>query len=130
MSTVTPTRSLVEKYYELIDTGRLAEAALLMTDGVKFTFANADPIVGRSAAESSIQFVLDQCSKIKHSIVTFFEFAREDGWTDIIFEIRIKFDLKNGRTLDLPGCAVATVNSDGSFTEQRLYADLNEVFAP
>lgn len=129
MTATTSTRSLVEKYYGLIDTGRLGDATKLMTDDVKLTFANAAPVTGREAAEASIQMVLDRCNAIKHSVVTWFEEAGENGTTNVLFEIRIAYDLKNGKDIDIPGCVFATVNADGQFTEQRLYGDLNEVFA-
>ena len=35
----------------------------------------------------------------------------------------------SGTVVNNPGCVVATVNEDGKFTEQRLYGDLNNVFA-
>lgn len=123
-------RSLVERYYELIDNGQLNEACELMTDDVKLTFANAAPVFGRAAANSSIQFVLDFCHSIKHDVVTFFQSDNGDGTSTAFVEIRIKYNLKNGKFVDIPGAVVATVNADGMFTEQRLYGDLADVFAP
>ncbi len=124
------TRSLVERYYELIDGNNLTEASELMIDDVKLTFANAEPVFGRAAATASIQYVLDFCSSIKHDVVTFFETGNEDGTCTAFFEIRIKYYLKSGKFVDIPGAVVATVDADGKFSEQRLYGDLNEVFAP
>ena len=127
-ATITSARELVERYYGLIDTGQLHEASLLMTEDVKLTFANAAPVFGQEAAESSIKVVLDRCSGIKHTVVTWLEEANADGGTTAFFEIRIRYELKNGKVLDNPGAVVATVGSDGRFTEQRLYGDLHEVF--
>jgi hypothetical protein len=127
--TATPsTQRLVEQYYALIDGNNLSEACDLMTEDIKLTFANAAPVYGRAAAESSIRYVLDFCSKIEHDVVSFFEVDNWDGTHTAFFEIRIKYDLKDGRVVDIPGAVVAIVNADGRFTEQRLYGDLNEVF--
>ncbi|MGW0178330.1 nuclear transport factor 2 family protein [Nocardia sp. NPDC003345] len=123
-------RKMVEEYYGLIDSGRLADAAALMTDDVKLTFANAEPVTGRDTATASIQFVLDQCDKIEHKVVHWIEpHPPVDGITEVVFEIRIHYWLKNGKEVDIPGAVYATVNADTLFTEQRLYGDLTEVFA-
>ncbi|MEU4313295.1 nuclear transport factor 2 family protein [Nocardia sp. NPDC024068] len=123
-------RKIVEEYYGLIDSGRLGDAAALMTDDVKLTFANAEPVTGRDTATASIQFVLDQCDKIEHKVVHWIEpHPPVDGITEVVFEIRIHYWLKNGKEVDIPGAVYATVNADNLFTEQRLYGDLTEVFA-
>ncbi|WP_286901126.1 nuclear transport factor 2 family protein [Thermocrispum sp.] len=129
MTTALTSRSLVEKYYELIDNGHVDDAMELTTEDIKFKFANAAPAVGRSATRAGIDRVLDQCNKIKHDVLTFFDIPRGDGLRDVIFELRITYDLKNGKHVSIPGCAVTTVNSDGRFVEQRLYGDLTDVFA-
>ncbi|WP_175647924.1 nuclear transport factor 2 family protein [Nocardia donostiensis] len=128
MSATTSVRSLVEKYYGLIDSGRLHESCELMTEDVKFTFANAEPVFGRDTAETAIQMVLDRCTAVRHNVVTAFE-AETDGTATGLFELRIRFDLKNGKVIELPGCIFVAVDSDGRFAEQRLYADMNPVFA-
>ncbi|GAA0364665.1 nuclear transport factor 2 family protein [Actinoallomurus spadix] len=129
MTADSATRRLVEQYYDLIDSGDLHQACGLMAENVKFTFANADPIFGQESAEAAIQVVLDRCTAIRHRVVTWFEEPGPDGSVNANFEIRIRYDLKNGKVLDNPGAVFATVNDDGVFTEQRLYGDLNEVFA-
>lgn len=123
-------RQMVEDYYEHIDEGRLSEAAQLMTDDVKLTFANAEPVTGRDAAAASIQYVLDQCTAIEHTVVNWIEpHPATNGITEVMFEIRIHYNLKNGREVDIPGAVYAAIDSDLKFTEQRLYGDLTEVFA-
>ncbi|WP_328389020.1 nuclear transport factor 2 family protein [Nocardia sp. NBC_00416] len=127
---MTSVRKLVEDYYEHIDSGRLAEAAQLMTDDVLLTFANAEPVTGRDAATASIQYVLDQCTSIEHSVFHWIEpHPAVDGTTEVLFEIRIQYYLKSGKELNIPGAVYATVDSDNKFTEQRLYGDLTQVFA-
>ncbi|GGM17243.1 MULTISPECIES: nuclear transport factor 2 family protein [Micromonospora] len=130
MTVTTPARRLVEEYYALIDGGNLPAACELMTEDVKLTFANAEPVHGRAAAEASIKYVLDHCDRITHRVVTFFETGDADGARTAFYEIRITYVLKNGKVLDNPGAVVATVDAQGRFTEQRLYGDLNEVFVP
>ena len=60
MTTALTSRSLVEKYYELIDNGHVDDAMELTTEDIKFKFANAAPAVGRSATRAGIDRVLDQ----------------------------------------------------------------------
>lgn len=130
MTTLTKSvRPLVEKYYALIDDGHLSEASMMYTDDVKLTFANAEPVYGRAAAEAAIQYVLDQTTGIKHDVVTFWDQEAPDGTSLAFFEIRITYHLKSGKVINNPGCVVAVVNEDDKFTEQRLYGDLNNVFA-
>ncbi|MBF6352520.1 MULTISPECIES: nuclear transport factor 2 family protein [Nocardia] len=122
-------RKLAEEYYGLIDAGRLDEATALMTDDVKLTFANAEPVTGRDAATASIQYVLDQTTKIEHKVVHWIEpHPATDGVTEVMFEIRIHYWLKSGKEVEIPGAVYASVNADNKFTEQRLYGDLTEVF--
>lgn len=128
-TTTSSSRQLVERYYALIDGGELSEAADLMTGDVRLTFANAEPVQGSAAAEASIQYVLDQTSEIKHELLHLWEWDNGDDTRTVVFEIRITYWLKSGEVLSIPGAVVTTVNSDNKFTEQRLYGDLNEVFA-
>lgn len=130
MSTLTNSvRPLVDDYYALIDGGNLAEASAMYADDVKLTFANAEPVYGPAAAAAAIERVLDQTTKIRHDVVTFWDESDGDGTSVAVFEIRITYHLKSGTVVSNPGCVVAIVNEDGKFTEQRLYGDLNNVFA-
>ncbi|MET8798507.1 nuclear transport factor 2 family protein [Nocardia sp. NPDC004568] len=127
---MTSVRKAVEEYYEHIDSGRLADAVQLMTDDVKLTFANAEPVVGREAAAASIQYVLDQTTAIRHTIFHWMEpQIAADGTAEVTFEIRIHYWLKSGKELDIPGAVYASFDADTQCTEQRLYGDLSEVFA-
>lgn len=129
MSVLTSARPTVEKYYALIDSGQLSEACEDMTEGVKLTFANAEPVHGPAAAEASIQLVLDHCTRVQHTLLNWYEKDHEDGSKSALFEIRIQYWLNSGRELDLPGAVFAQFDADGQITEQRLYGDLAEVFA-
>ncbi|WP_280235830.1 nuclear transport factor 2 family protein [Nocardia cyriacigeorgica] len=137
---MTPSvRELVQQYYALIDTlepEQLRQACALMTEDVELTFANAEPVTGRDAAAASIQFVLDRCTGIKHTVTSLLETPQADGSIDVAFEIRIRYDLKTGRVLEIPGSVFGTIREVDTaygvqplFTVQRLYGDLGEVFA-
>lgn len=130
MTTATKSlRGLVEDYYSLIDGGNLAEAFEMFTEDAKLTFANAQPVYGRAAAEAAIQHVLDRTTAIKHELVTYWD---EDGSAETqvaFFEIRIIYNLHSGQVINNPGCVVAIANKEGKFIEQRLYGDLSNVFS-
>ena len=122
-------RPLIEKYYALIDGGKLHEACQMFTEDAKLTFANAEPVYGREAAESSIQYVLDHTTGVKHAVLDVWDDDGPDGTRSAAFELRIVYNLKSGNVVDNPGCAVAIANPQGQFVEQRLYGDLNNVFS-
>lgn len=129
MTVDTGSRTIAEEYYELIDSGQVHESTRFLSDDIKFTFANAEPVYGKQAVEDSIGLVLAQCTAIKHTIVSFFEQPGDDGMTHVSFELRIRYDLTNGTVLELPGAGFATLDAEGRFIEERLYGDLNPVFA-
>jgi hypothetical protein len=118
-------RAVVERYYALMDSGRLHEACGMFVDDVKLTFGNAEPIYGPNAAEAAIQFVIDLTSKIQHEVVGFWEFPNPDGTTTAIFELSITYTLKDGPVITNPGLALGILDLDGRFVEQRLYGGLN-----
>lgn len=122
-------REITEQYFAHVDAGRLDLAAKLMTDDVKFTFANAPTVTGRHAAAAAIQMVLDLCTDIKHSIVHWMELPASRNCVDVMCEIRIRYHLKSGAVIDIPGSVYAAVTTAGQYSEQRLYGDLCQVFA-
>jgi ketosteroid isomerase-like protein len=122
-------RPLIEDYYALIDGGDVSKACAMLTDDAKVTFANHEPVYGPAAAEAAFQRVLDFTTAVKHDVLTMWEAAEPDGKQSVVFELRIRYDLKSGKTISNPGIAVAIVNPEGKFVEQRLYGDLNNVFA-
>lgn len=126
----TSMRPLVEQYYNSVDGGKVDDALKLMTEDVKFTFANAAPVEGQQAVGAALQQLLDFCRRIKHDVVTFFEQDNLDGTRTALWEFQCRFDLKSGKVVDTPGAAVAIFGPDGKFIEQRIYGDLNEVFLP
>lgn len=126
-------KPMLEQYFALIDGGKLSEACEMFTDDAKLTFANAEPVYGADAAQKAIQMVLDQTSSIKHEIVSFWDvdeegYGQEKGGQTAVFELRIVYNLTSGKAVRNPGVSVAVVR-DGKFIEQRLYGDLNNVFA-
>jgi hypothetical protein len=129
MTDTSAARSQVEKFMRLVDSGQFDEAMSFMADDIRFTFGNQEPITGRDTAAAALGSVLAQCEKIEHSVVTWFESAKDDGGTDTLAEVRVTYHLKGGRVVSIPACLFTSVTSDGRFTEQRLYADMAPVLA-
>lgn len=122
-------RPLIRNYYALVDAGDTSAALEMFADDAKLTFANNEPVYGRAAAKATFQHVLDVIDAQAHDVLNTWEADEPDGNRSIVFEFRIRFDLKSGRTISKGGCGVAIVNPEGKFVEQRLYGDLSEVFA-
>jgi hypothetical protein len=131
MTTATDTlRPVLEGYFALMDGGHLDQAvAKNFAEDAKVTFANADPVYGKAAIEASIGQVIDQTTSIKHDIPTFWEEPGPGENRTALYELTITYNLKTGKTLVLPGMSLAIFNPAGKIIEQRLYGDLNEVFA-
>jgi hypothetical protein len=131
MTTATESlRPMLEAYFALMDGSRLDEAIRNnFAEDAKVRFANADPVYGHAAIKASIGAVINQTSSIKHDIPTFWDEPGPDENRTALYELMITYNLKTGKTLVLPGMSLAIVNPEGKIIEQRLYGDLNEVFA-
>jgi hypothetical protein len=131
MTTATDSlRPMLEAYFAQMDGGDLHRAINEnFTEDAKVRFANADPVFGHDAIEGSIGAVINQTTSIKHEIPTYWEESGPGENTTLLYELTITYNLKTGKTLVLPGMSLAIVNPDGKIIEQRLYGDLNEVFA-
>jgi SnoaL-like domain len=131
MTTATDSfRPMLEAYFAQLDS-RDVDGAIgsNFTEDAKVRFANADPVFGHDAIQGSIGAVVNQTSSIKHDIPTYWEEPGPGENTTLLYELMITYNLKTGKTLVLPGMSLAIVNPDGKIVEQRLYGDLNEVFA-
>jgi hypothetical protein len=106
----------LERYYELVDSGRIRELfAEYLADGCTFRFGDAEPVGFLDEARRMAQWV----KGLRHEIVNVLE--GDDG--TLACELNVTYTRHDGSTVTLPGSLFATVH-DGRFTEQRAYIDL------
>jgi ketosteroid isomerase-like protein len=105
----------LKRYYALLDSGQVREAAAEFLDpGCTFRIANADPVSFIDAARALAPLV----KATRHQLVTVLE---SDHGT-IACELEITYTRHDGSSVTLPGALFGTVR-DGRFLEQRAYTD-------
>ena len=105
----------LERYYELLDGGRVREAAAEFLDpACTFRIANATPVGFMDAARALAPLV----TGTRHRITSVLE--SDDG--TIACELEITYTRHDGSSVTLPGALFAHVR-DGRFIEQRAYTD-------
>ena len=105
----------LERYYGLLDSGRVREAVTEFLDpACTVRIANAEPVGFIDAARALAPFV----AGTRHRIMSMLE--SDDG--TIACELRITYTRHDGSSITLPGALFAHVR-DGRFIEQRAYTD-------
>lgn len=99
-------------------------AALLAPDG-RFTFANADPVVGRPAVAAAVEAFFATLVALRHEIVNNWEIG-----ADTVVEVFVEYDRPDGRLVRLPAVTIFTRDDTGLITDYRAYVDLAPLFAP
>jgi hypothetical protein len=105
----------LERYYALLDSGRVREAAAEFLDPeCTFRIANAEPVSFIDAARALAPFV----KATRHRLLSVLE--SDDGI--IACELEITYTRHDGSAVTLPGALFGTVR-EGRFHEQRAYTD-------
>jgi hypothetical protein len=105
----------LERYYGLLDSGRVTEAVTEFLDpACTFRIANDDPVGFIEAARALAPLI----KGTRHRVIT--ALAGDDG--TIACELEITYTRRDGSVVTLPGSLFARVH-DGRFTEQRAYID-------
>jgi SnoaL-like domain len=104
----------LERYYELLDAGRVREAvAEFLAPDCTIRVANDEPVGFREAGLALAPFV----KGLRHRLLSVLK-ADET----IAAELEITYIRHDGSSVTLPGALFATVR-DGRFIEQRAYVD-------
>lgn len=122
MEASAATREWLERYYAAVDAKDIDAALDFFASDARLRLAGNDPVRGREAIGRMLGAGLDAVEGTRHQLKRIWE---EDGG-HVLFEVDVVYDLRDGRTVTVPGAAVCTV-SGGRFTDQRLYADLSPV---
>jgi hypothetical protein len=106
----------LERYYELVDAGRIRELfGEYLAEGCTFRFGDGAPTGFMDEARRMAQWV----KGLRHELVTVLE--GDDGL--LACELNITYTRHDDSTVTLPGSLFAKV-VDGRFVEQRAYIDL------
>lgn len=104
----------LKRYYELLDSGHVREAATeFLAPECTFRIANDEPVSFREAGRQLAPVV----KGLRHRLLSVFE-----GDGAIAAELEITYIRHDGSSVTLPGALFATVR-DGRFVEQRAYVD-------
>ena len=115
MDSRADTVAWLERYYALLDSGRVREAVAEFLDpDCTFRVANDAPVGLREAARALAPAVQGTRHRLRSVL------ASDDG--TIAAELEITYIRHDGSSVTLPGALFATVR-DGRFIEQRAYVD-------
>jgi ketosteroid isomerase-like protein len=98
-------------------------AALFAPDG-RFTFGNAEPVLGRSAIAEGVAAFFASIRSLDHHIVNHWEVA-----ADTVVELSVDYHRLDARTVTVPAVAIWTRNGAGLITDYRIFVDLAPLFA-
>jgi hypothetical protein len=119
------TLDLIEGYYGSMDAGRLDECDRYFAPDATLKIAHLPEIAGFDAIDRVMRAGLaaPHVERLVHEVRNAWE--EEDGI--VIFEVVAHYTLSGGRTVDVPGVVIATVDG-GRFTSQRIAADLSPIY--
>lgn len=110
-----PSRAWLERYYRLLDDGRVREAIdEFVAEGCTIRFANREPVAFIDEARRMAKLV----KGVRHEILGVLE--GDDG--TIACELNVTYIKHDGSGVTLPGSLFARVEN-GRFVEQRAYID-------
>jgi len=112
-----------EEFYAGLDAMDVSTFDRFCTDDTTVTFANHPTDVGREAAKASISHFWSLIGGMRHTFTRFIE----DGDAAVL-EAICTYTRKDGTTVDIP-VATAIDRKDGRIAAQRIYIDLQPLFA-
>jgi SnoaL-like domain len=116
--------SFARSVYEAVDSMDETNLAQFLTDECTFTFGNAKPVVGRTAAAEASKAFMSLIAGIKHEI--------QDVWevnSTIITRLNVIYTRKDKRTMNFPGVTIWRVEGK-QIADYKIYIDNTPVFAP
>lgn len=109
------TLAWLERYYGLIDAGRVREAMdEYLTADCTFLVAHRPP----AGFADEARRLRDVVAAVRHRVLG----VLEDGDGALACELEVTYERHDGTSVTLPGALFATV-ADGRFVEQRAYID-------
>ncbi|TDB82281.1 nuclear transport factor 2 family protein [Micromonospora sp. KC721] len=98
-------------------------AALFAPDG-RFTFGNAEPVLGRPAIAEGVTGFFASIRSLRHHIINHWEVA-----ADTVVELAVDYHRLDGRTVTVPAVSIWTRDGAGLITDYRIFVDLAPLFA-
>lgn len=116
---------MLERFFDMVDNGQdVAAAEQLFADDAVFTFANSEPVHGRTAIMAGLDGSADAFKSRKHHVLNMWV----QGDT-IICQGNVSFTFHDDRSFTLPFCIIAS-GENGLFKSYQSYVDVSPLFAP
>jgi ketosteroid isomerase-like protein len=118
--------SVARRLFAAVDALDPDRVIAFMTDDVRLTFANAEPLVGKDAVKASFAAARDLLASVRHDATGFWR--GEDGeFAVVAVEARVAYRLRDGREVVLP--ATSALRLKGSLVaDYRIFMDPRPVF--
>lgn len=113
----------ITDYYDAVDNLRLDEFMDRHTDDAVIRFGNNPPVQGKAAIRETIGGFWSMLNGMQHTVKN-----RWDVDDTTILEADVKYDLKDGRTVEVP-CASILERSGEQISNLRVLIDLAPLFA-
>jgi ketosteroid isomerase-like protein len=113
----------IRDVFAALDNKDLTELATHVSEDIRMTMSNADPIEGKPSFVQRAEAFVGSLASIRHEITSL--------WTVddvVIAELWVHYGRLDGQQLTLPCCNVFRVR-DGLVTDYRVYMDSTPVFA-
>jgi uncharacterized protein (TIGR02246 family) len=98
-------------------------AALFAPDG-RFTFGNAEPVLGRPAIAEGVTAFFASIRSVRHRIVNHWEVG-----ADTVVELTVDYHRLDGKTVTVPAVSIWTREGGDLITDYRIFVDLAPLFA-
>jgi ketosteroid isomerase-like protein len=116
--------NVIDQVFALVDHRDAAGfAALFAADG-RFTFGNADPVLGPPAIVEGVAAFFASIRGLRHHIVNRWEAA-----ADTVVELTVDYHRLDGKTVTVPAVSIWTRDGAGLITDYRVFVDLAPLFA-
>jgi ketosteroid isomerase-like protein len=116
--------NVIDQVFALIDHGDADGFAALFAPDGRFTFGNANPVLGPPAIAEAVAAFFSSIRSLRHHIVNHWEVA-----ADTVVELLVKYHRLDGKTVTVPVVSIWTVDGAGLITNYRVFVDLAPLFA-
>lgn len=110
-------------FYECADALNAAGASDCFAEQVELRFGNAEPLLGKAAAQAAFSDFYSAIKGMKHEFINTWEQGNAT-----LLESQVLYTREDQSTLSVPAFSVIKLNAN-KISEIRIYIDLSQLFA-